>query len=159
MFRRLFALGKCSLSPLCVRSTICGLAFPPTDGHAPTARPNPAGGAMMSITSTTNAAAKIYETTPRTATLPRPGTRQARKHVDERDRERRRSTYVPALASRQYLTGRDDNVTVQSVRIKFQIHFGIERARQIALYNHASKPLLPSYLYPGSELLAPIKFD
>ena len=50
-------------------------------------------------------------------------------------------------------------MAAQSTWIEFQIHFSIERTREVALYNHASESLLTPDFYFGAELFALIKFN
>ena len=47
-------------------------------------------------------------------------------------------------------------MTLQSIRIEFQIHFSIKRTGQITLDNHAAEPLLAPSLHLGAKPLLPV---
>ena len=50
-------------------------------------------------------------------------------------------------------------MTVQSIRIEFQIHFSIKRTCEIALDNHAAESLPASSFHPRAKRFPPIELD
>ena len=63
------------------------------------------------------------------------------------------------LPQGQNLTGGNYDMAAQSTWIEFQVHFSIERTREVALDNHAAKPFSASDFDLRSELLVPIQFN
>ena len=50
----------------------------------------------------------------------------------------------------------NDDVAMQPVRIELQLHVSVERARQVALDNHAAEPFPAPNLHLRTELFPPI---
>src|SRR5262245_56301709 len=63
------------------------------------------------------------------------------------------------LPQSQDLTGRDNDVTAQSAWVEFQVHFSIERTREVTFDDHAAEPFSAPDLDLRSELLLPIKLN